>query len=220
MCSSNFLFCFPSPMWACRGRTVGAHFKTPSSSNSRSNQREGGRVARKKKKKNTDKCQPMGARRDARCPLRVAHHWVSDEVLVVSGAGSRERGPVATQVLWSPDYKAGPAGGPIWARATGATASRRDKKTQRLPLLRGGGRGVRVGGCACLCLTALNLAETERQKLPSPHKKKRFFRESHKYRGLIFKREVVMASKWRKWLPCLASKPPRELQPPLIRFEV
>lgn len=93
MCCSNFLFCFPSPMWACRGRTVGAHFKTPSSSNSRSNQREEGGSRGKKKKKNTDKCQPMGARRDARCPLRVAHHWVSDEVLVVSGAGSRERGP-------------------------------------------------------------------------------------------------------------------------------
>lgn len=65
----------------------------------------------------------MGARRDTRCPLRMAHHWVSDEVLVVSGAGSRERGPAATEVLWFPDYKAGPARGPIWARAAGATAS-------------------------------------------------------------------------------------------------
>lgn len=36
----------------------------------------------------------MGAHRGTRCPLRVAHHRVSDEVLVVSGAGSRE------QVLW------------------------------------------------------------------------------------------------------------------------
>lgn len=31
---------------------------------------------------------------------------------------------------------------------------------------------MRVGGCACLCLTGLNLAETEREKPPSPHKKK------------------------------------------------
>lgn len=30
----------------------------------------------------------MGAQRGARCPLRVAHHRVSGEVLVVSGAGS------------------------------------------------------------------------------------------------------------------------------------
>lgn len=65
----------------------------------------------------------MGACRDTRCPLCVAHHWVSDEVLVVSGAGSRERGPAATEVLWFPDYKAGPARGPIWAQAAGATAS-------------------------------------------------------------------------------------------------
>lgn len=33
----------------------------------------------------------MGAQRGARCPLRVAHHRVSSEVLVVSGAGSRDR---------------------------------------------------------------------------------------------------------------------------------
>lgn len=33
----------------------------------------------------------MGAHGGARCPLRVAHHRVSNEVLVVSGAGSRER---------------------------------------------------------------------------------------------------------------------------------
>lgn len=37
----------------------------------------------------------MGAHGSARCPLRVAHHRVSDEVLVVSGAESRERGPEA-----------------------------------------------------------------------------------------------------------------------------
>ncbi len=55
----------------------------------------------------------MRAREGARCPLRVAHHRVSDEVLVVSGAGSRERGPAAAQVLWFPDYKAAPARGPI-----------------------------------------------------------------------------------------------------------
>jgi len=44
-----------------------------------------------RKLKNTQRLQPMGARRGARCPLRAAHRRVSDEVLVVSGAGSRER---------------------------------------------------------------------------------------------------------------------------------
>lgn len=33
----------------------------------------------------------MSARRGTRCPLRMAHHRVSDEVLVVSGAESSER---------------------------------------------------------------------------------------------------------------------------------
>lgn len=70
----------------------------------------------------------MGAQTGARCPLRLAHHRVSDEVLVVSGAGSRERGPAAAEGLWFPDYKAGPIRGSIWARATGATASHWDER--------------------------------------------------------------------------------------------
>lgn len=75
----------------------------------------------------------MGARRGTRCPFSEAHHRVSDEVLVVSGAGSRERGPVAAQVLCFPDYKVGPARGPIWARAAGATASHGDERHGNYP---------------------------------------------------------------------------------------
>lgn len=182
----------------CSEKTVGAQCKNPSPPKSLSNQRqEGG-------SKLTKHRDVAGHRRDTRCPLRVAHHWVSDEVLVVSGARSRERAPAATEVRWVPDYKAGPTRGPIWARATGATASHRDKKTRQRRLLRGVVVVCEwVGVCLCLSVTGLNLAETEKP----PHPIKGFFRESHKYRGLIFKRVVVMASKWRKWLPCLASKP-------------
>lgn len=60
----------------------------------------------------------------------------------------------------------------------------------------------------CLSVTGLNLAETEGEKPPHPHKG--LFRESHKYRGLVFKRGALIASKWGKWLPCLARKPPRD----------
>lgn len=70
----------------------------------------------------------MGAQIETRCPLHMAHHRVSDEVLVVSGARSRERGPVAVEGLWFPDYKAEPARGSIWARAAGATASHWDER--------------------------------------------------------------------------------------------
>lgn len=117
----------------------------------------------------------------------VPSAWLTTEYrmkcLWLAGPGHVSGGPVATQVLWLPDYKAGPAGGPIWARATGATASRWDKKTQPLPLRRGGGRGVRVGGCACLCLTGLNLAETEREKPPSPRKKKKVLQRKPQVQG-------------------------------------
>lgn len=148
----------------------------------------------------------MRAHRDTRRPLRMAHHWVSDEVLVVSGAGSCEQGPAATKVLWFLDYKAGPARGPFWARATGATASHRDKKTRQLQLLHGVAAVCEwVGVHVCIWLWQYSIWQRQREK--PPHPMKGFFRASHKYRGLIFKRAVVIASKWRKWLPCLACKP-------------
>lgn len=68
----------------------------------------------------------MGAQRGARRLLCVAHHTVSDEVLVVSRAWSRER--ALRRLKRFPDYKAGPARGPIWARGAGATTSHQDKR--------------------------------------------------------------------------------------------
>lgn len=153
----------------------------------------------------------MGAHRGTRCPLRVARHRVSDEVLVVSGAGSRERGPAAAGALWLPDYKAGPARGPIWARAAGATASHWNEKPRQLPLFLQGECViwcVCVGVCGCKVWLWQDSIWQRQREAPSPHK--RFFRESHKYRGLLFKRAAVMASKWWKWLPSPASKPPHD----------
>lgn len=96
--SSNFLLHSPLSYEHIKKRTVAAHFKSPPpspcpsnhASNSLSNQREEGGS---KHLKTQRRLSQWGAQRGTRCPLRVAHRRVSDEVLVVSGAGSRERGP-------------------------------------------------------------------------------------------------------------------------------
>lgn len=58
----------------------------PSPSYSLSNQREEGGSRTEHRD-----FQPMRAHRGTRCPFCMAHHRVSDEVLVVSGARSREQ---------------------------------------------------------------------------------------------------------------------------------
>lgn len=110
-------------------------------------------------------------------------------------------GPLrATEVLWVLITRQGRPEAPSEHEPLAlplATETKRQGKADSP--LRGGGGGV----CLCIRVTGFDLAETEKPPRPI----KGFFRESHKYRGLIFKRAVVMASKWRKWLPCLASKP-------------
>lgn len=57
----------------------------------------------------------------------VPSAWLTTEYqmkcLWWAGPGHVSGGPAAAGALWFPDYKAGPARGPIWAGVTGATAS-------------------------------------------------------------------------------------------------
>lgn len=122
---SNFLPSSSLDLWAQTESGAALHFKSPPLARLTHCQIKGGREGRNYKYRQFP-TNGGSKQRGARRLLCVAHHTVSDEVLVVSRAWSRER--ALRRLKRFPDYKAGPARGPIWARGAGATTSHQDKR--------------------------------------------------------------------------------------------